>query len=212
MAEETDIQTLKEPDPWEQLPDEPNYWYSIFTEFRLLGPRRSLRRFYRKKRELEGKPDIPSYQGAPTSWSFAARDWHWHARAKAWDDMVQQRQEEEVEEVLNSGLSLAHERIRKLTAVAQKLEEYILAPETKRISPYILEQYRGLLDDIAKEKGERIKETRITGAKGGPVQIITEWGRGGSATEAWEAKQLPAQAQIEATIIREEIVGEGDVQ
>lgn len=38
------------------------------------------------------------------------------------------------------------------------------------ISATLLEQWRGLLDDIAKEKGERIKKTELSGKDGEPIK------------------------------------------
>ena len=194
---------IQEKEPWEQMNGEPHRWFNLFNEYRLLGVSRSLRKLYRKKRAEKGMEDIPDHYGAPTNWTHYAREWKWKERAEAWDISLQEDQEDEVEAVLGRGIALAHNRIIKLIAIADKLEEYILDPKTTRVSPYVLEQYRGLLDDIAKEKGERVKETRLTGAKGGPVKIVTEWGRGGSASDAWERKGIDAPTTVEGQIIKE---------
>lgn len=198
-----EIDKNQDGDPWDQMPNEPAKWYALFTEYRLLGPSRNFRRFYRMKRVQTGKSDLGQISGASAHWLKYFTEWHWKERAEAWDAEVREEQEAHTEQILGEGLALAHERIVKLKAVADKLEQYILDPKVTRVSPYILEQYRGLLDDIAKEKGERIKETRFTGVKGGPIVIETTWGRGGSASDAWQNSLPEPNNVIEAEVRHE---------
>lgn len=187
MEQDTSLQ-VDERDPWEQLPDEPRMWYERFEIYRLLGPLRTMGLAYRKYRAVSGTPSNTTMVG---QWSKYAKKYEWDRRAQAWDDSLREEREVEAMEVYSEGLSMAHERVRKLKAVAQKLEDYILDPRTTRISPHVIEQYRGLLDDIAKERGERKNVTAITGADGGPIRIVTSWGRGGSASDAWNALPEP---------------------
>lgn len=202
MANE--IEEVPERDPWEQMDKEPQRWFNLFNDFRLLGPNRTLRKLYRNKREQRGMPDIPQNYGAPSNWAHYYRDWRWKERAEAWDEVVREKQEDDTVDVLGSGLALAHNRIVKLVELADRIEGILLDPKAK-ISPYLVEQYRGILDDIAKEKGERSKEVRLTGTKGGPVVIETSWGRGGSASDAWETKQISAPSDaIEGVVVSED--------
>lgn len=191
---------IQDRDPWEQLPDEPTYWYSLFDKFRLMGPTRTLRKFYRQERAARGKRDIEVNEGISSYWSKMATNWRWRERAEAWDEVVREGQEDEVVEVLGAGLALSHERIRKLELLAEKLEGLLFDPANKRPSPYLVEQYRGVLDDIAKEKGERGKEIKIGGTRNGPPVIFTEWGRGGTATNAWDQIEAPS---VDAIVVEE---------
>jgi hypothetical protein len=191
----TQPQTHELGDAWDQREEEPKIWYERFSIFRLIGPGRSIAKAYRKWRLLTKGEITTKYTS--NNWYDVAREWHWEERASAWDDVVREEQEDVAQEVYADGLSFAHERVRKLKLVAKKLEDYILDIKTTRISPYIIEQYRGILDDIAKERGERQKETRVTGVGGGAIMIETQWGRGGSATDAWN--QL-AQPVVEAVV------------
>lgn len=194
---------LQERDPWDRMDGEPLYWYSLFNQFRLMGPSRKLRTFYRKKRAESGMSDLKPEWGTPTNWVHYARDWKWKERAEAWDAEMREQQEGEAEDTLTNGIAMSYKRIERLIALADKLEE-IIFHGNRAPSPYMVEQYRGILDDIAKEKGERSKEVRLTGSKSGPIQIETSWGRGGSASDAWERKQIAAPTDaIEGVIVTE---------
>lgn len=188
-------------DPWDKQPDEPQNWYERFDYYRLLGPLRSVNKAYRRYRQDVDGVDIPS--GHSRYWDKLAKEWRWEERAQAWDESVRDEKEERALSVFGEGLSLSHERVAKLKLIAQKLEDYILDPRTTRVSPHIIEQYRGILDDIAKERGDRSNKVAITGPAGGPIIIETQWGRGGAASEAW--KMLPEP--VESTVV-EEIQGE----
>jgi len=179
------IDDATELDPWDLQPGESPLWFDRFTQFRLLGPHRSLAKVYRLSRLREhGK--VVERDNAPSLWNARAKEWKWRERASAWDAYTLELVEEQAHNVYNSGLSLVHERVTKLQQLAQKMENYLLDSRTTRLSPHLIEQYRGTLDDIAKELGQRVKETRLTGPGGGPVAITTSWGRGGSATDAWQ--------------------------
>jgi hypothetical protein len=169
---------------WEKQPGEPDLWFDRFTQYRLLGPRRSMVKVYRMSRVREQK-EYKDVEGAPAYWNKHAKEWHWKERALAWDQHTLEEVAEQAEAVYNEGLALIHTRVDHLKQLGTKIERYLLHPKTTRLSPHLIEQYRGILDDIAKEQGQRVKETRLTGPGGGPVAITTSWGRGGSATNAW---------------------------
>jgi len=188
-------------DPWALQPGEPSLWHQRFEYFRLMGPLRTIGKAYRKYRK--DIDDVEINYSATHYWREKAREWEWEERAQAWDEAVAEEKEERAIAVFGEGLSLSHERVAKLKLIAEKLEDYILDPRTTRISPHIIEQYRGLLDDIAKERGDRSSKVAVTGPTGGPIVIETVWGRGGAFTEAW--KSLPQQAE---TKVVEEIEGE----
>jgi hypothetical protein len=185
-----------EQDAWEQMEGEPEIWYRRFNVYRLMGPSRNISKAYKNWRAGSGKNEKAR---AGSEWFTESSRWKWKERADAWDADVSQELENDAARIYGDGLSLAHNRVDKLKLIAQKLEDFILDANTTRLSPFILEQYRGILDDIAKEKGERLKETRITGATGGAILIETSWGRGGAASEAWKKIEAP----IVDTIVEE---------
>ena len=187
-------------DEWDIQPGEHPVWYDRFNKFRLLGPNRSIREIYRRERKIY---TLTKHHGLPlgnaNEWNIVARTWQWEQRAMAWDIYCQELQEAEANAVLNDGLSLTHKRVDKLKELAKKLETYIFDEKTKKPSSFIVEQYLQVLDDIAKEVGGRQKNStlQITGANNGPIQIETSWGRGGSASTAWNKLEQPIiNAQI----------------
>lgn len=192
------LQQQIERDAWDQLDDEPDSWFYKFSQFRLLGPRRSMRKVYRIWREEKYGQDMKEHT-APAIWAEKAKQYHWVERAHAWDVARLEEKEEEAEKVYSEGLSLAHNRVDHLKKLAQKMEDYLLDKRTTRLSPHLIEQLRGTYDDIAKELGQRVKETRLTGPGGGPVEIVTAWGRGGSATDAWKETQIVEGTKVEST-------------
>lgn len=191
---------LEDRDIWEQLPGENLAWFSTFNQFRLVGPERNLTRFYRNYRIARGTEQKNTVaMKLPSRWCEISAGWFWKNRAEAWDAAMRDMQELAAQEVLQTGLALSHERLRKLSLMANKLETILLDDDRpKYINADLLEQYRGVLDDIAKEKGERNKETKILGMQTGTVIIQTSWGRGGSATDAWEAKKIDPSIVVEA--------------
>jgi len=204
------LETFAEIEPWDQIigdpvrGNEPTYWYGCFTFFRLMGPRRKLARAFRLyNAENRGEPAQYDKPKAAT-WIQMAELWNWDQRAEAWDREQIELMEAIAHTELNEGLSLIHERVRSLKLISRKLELYLLDPHNTRLSPGTLEQYRGLLDDIARELGHRIRETRLTGTGGGPVVIETQWGRGGSATNAWNTEEVKPVVEVSEVKVVEE--------
>lgn len=155
-------------EPWEQLEGEDNLWYDRFTLFRLLGSKRTLSAAHRQEVAKSRKKS----QYLPGSWRDAAKQWQWKERAEVWDAQRREDLECEVDQVLSEGLALMHERVRSLKKRADKIDK--LLDKEKKPSSYLVEQWRGLLADIADEVGQRIKTTKqeLTGKDGGPMQTI----------------------------------------
>lgn len=112
----------------------------------------------------------------------------WPGRARLYDAEWEHRKNAEREAVLNVGLSLDFERVRKLYRLAAFLEAQIYErgedgvyhniwlPDVKQIgngdsaervdierfNAALLEQYRKVLEDIAKETGGRVQKQDIT--------------------------------------------------
>ena len=117
-----------------------------------------------------------------------SRDFDWKTRATAFDATWEARKNAEREAVLGFGLAHQYERVRKLYKLADFLETQIFErgaagefynvwmPDVKsigggkfaervdieRFNAPIFEQYRKVLDDIAKEVGGRVQKTETT--------------------------------------------------
>jgi hypothetical protein len=97
-------------------------------------------------------------------------------------------------DALKVGLALKAERVKKLTLLAALMEEDLFngvlwttdvkmigtgafqeRVEFEEFNAAEVQQYRGVLDDIAKEVGDRTQKTELTGADGGAINIIVNW-------------------------------------
>jgi hypothetical protein len=131
-------------------------------------------------------PPSDSY-GTLRKWSSL---YHWSERATVYDAAYEQRKNAEREAVLNYGLALEHERIRELYKLADFLRgqlyersedgvfhnvwvpdvksvgsgEFTERVDIERFNAPLIEQYRKVLEDIAKETGGRVQKTDITTA------------------------------------------------
>lgn len=141
-------------EPWDMLPGEPNLWYDRFTLYRLLGAKRSLSAAHR----VEITKSRKKSKYLPGSWREAAKLWNWDIRAQAWDEEQRTILECEAHQVISDGLALMHERVKSLKKRADKIDKYL--DKEKKPSSYLIEQWRGLLSDIADEMGERVKTTK----------------------------------------------------
>ena len=93
-------------------------------------------------------------------------------------------------DALTTGLALKEERVKRLTLLAALMEEDLFygvlwtedvkmigsGPFQERVefeefNASEVAQYRGVLDDIAKEVGGRVQRQEHTGADGGPIEM-----------------------------------------
>jgi hypothetical protein len=175
---------------WNRLQQEPGNWYSRFLIFRDMGPERTLLGAVHKAEKSRKKQSTR----VPGAWNDASDKYQWKARAEAWDKHLQEEQEQraavlreieaaEIERILTSDYARKEKRVAGLAKMAHVLENSFIDPDTQEINykflnPDKVREYRGCLDDIAKELGHRVKESRVTGKDGGPIEIITSWGGG----------------------------------
>lgn len=144
-----------------------------------------LRQYQDKSSFVRGfKPPTQSYKTLET-WSSR---YGWPGRATAYDAAWEARKNAERESILGYGLALTYERVRKLVRLAEFLEGQIYEqgesglfhnvwlPDTKsigfgktakeieieRFNSPIFEQYRKVMEDIAKETGGRVQKQETT--------------------------------------------------
>jgi hypothetical protein len=142
---------------------------------------------YQEKSNLiqDFEPPSVSYSTL-ASWSSR---YGWPERARAYDANWEARKNAERDAVLNYGLSLDYERVRKLYRLAAMLEAQIYErgadgvlhniwlPDVKsigsgefaervdieRFNGALIEQYRKVMEDIAKETGGRVDKRELSG-------------------------------------------------
>lgn len=176
------------PEAWDKMENEPSLWFKRFVLYRNLGADRTLLGAVHKAEKSRKKQSAKT----PGAWNDAYEQWQWKSRAKAYDAAIYAEQErnaailrqleqDEIERILTTDYAAKHERVKALARMAHTVEKSFIDEETqdvnfKFMSPDKLREWRGMLDDIAKELGDRVKEARVTGKDGGPIEITTVWG------------------------------------
>jgi len=154
-------------------------------------------------RSLSGLADLyaESIQNAPTGRLLTLKGWSrrygWVERAAQYDAGLEAAKNAEAERIMREGLALAHERVRKLDALAGFLEEQLYEqgkdgkhhnvwmPDVKSVgygenaeivtiehfNGALIREFRDTLADLAAETGGRVKKQEITGGGGGPLIV-----------------------------------------
>ena len=164
--------------------------------------------------------DMP--QNAPTTRLDSLKHWSrrygWVERAAQYDVGLEAAKNTEARRVMQEGLALAHERVRKLDVLAGFLESQLYEigergtyhnvwmPDVKGIGQgafmqvidiehfngSLIREFRETLADLAAETGGRVSKQEITGAGGGPKHVIFEekanWRGGNSLSGAGDAQ------------------------
>ncbi len=159
-----------------------------------MGPGRTIPRLlelYKKS----GENVAPTLSmGTLINWSS---HYDWPSRAPLYDAHLEEEKNRRAKEIMASGLALAYERVATLQKLADTLEqeiyergetgvlhniwlpdvkqvgsgEYAERVDLERFNGSILEQFRGVLDDIAREVGGRKQRSEISGPEGKPIPI-----------------------------------------
>ncbi len=78
---------------------------------------------------------------------------------------LRQAEEAEIQRIMTTGYAAIHERVKALDHQAREMEQPYVSETGKeyflRNSPDHMREWRGLLDDIAKETGGRVKRQEI---------------------------------------------------
>lgn len=134
--------------------------------------------------------------GTLKNWS---NKYGWQQRAATYDAEIERQKDLEAQEAMKKYLALDYWRVNQLVELADFLRNQIyeqgenLRGETvyhnvwlsdvkqigsgaeaervdlEKFNPAIISEFRGVLDDIAKETGGRIKKNEFTGANGSPL-------------------------------------------
>jgi len=157
-----------------------------------IGPGRAISELHRRYTESH----INSQHEPPSRVYDTLRQWSsrygWSSRADEWDATAEDRKNTEYDIAMKTGLALDYERVNGLKQLAEFLEGQIYergatgkyhnvwVPDVKvvgygddaevvdieRFNGAILQQYRGTLDDLAKETGGRINKQELFGKDG----------------------------------------------
>ena len=159
-------------DIWERriAQSEPMRWYARFLLYRDMGSARTLLGTVhleeQKPKKAQKSPKKPS-ESVPGAWKDAFRDWEWRKRAEAWD--------EEQERLAQAACKYTRisERVKVLDRWVDT-QDGIMRTSVKDAGyarADSIEQLRGLLDDIAKETGGRVRQTKASVDHRGAIDI-----------------------------------------
>lgn len=104
--------------------------------------------------------------GERTAHRWIAEDLLFQAERTRREAALQQEEQAAIERILTTGYAAVHERVKALDHMARELEKPYTSQETGRVyelrnSPEHVREWRGCLDDIAKELGQRVKRQEI---------------------------------------------------
>ena len=155
----------------ERMPDEPSLWYDRFLLYAQMGPSRSVLGTFNAERAQKGAKRVVSLPGA---WQEATKKWEWKKRAEAYDELRRKH-------IFTQGYASELVRVEKMDKLAQALEARIakmllcMAEPEKgkaKFNSFLYDMYLKTLDAIAQETGGRVKKQEITGANGGPLDVL----------------------------------------
>jgi hypothetical protein len=186
---ETEGRESTEAKPWDQQAGESSFWFNRFTQYRLLGPRRSIDSAHRASKPVEGLTG----QTAGSHWFKAAKEWNWKERAEAWD---QAEREEFVASEAARRLDARRRRLEIIEEVQEHAYKAIVAAELDRLDKYtareLLGQTRMLLADSLKaQRLEYGESTEIM--QQGLLFSADDLAAAEAELEAWANEKLEKQ-------------------
>lgn len=175
----------------ERCPNESDKAVIACNDFLRLGSGRTQKLLWKKYTKSRNNPPTDSYDTI-RNWSS---DFGWSERAAEYDSHLEDEKNLKRQQVMNKGLALEYERVEELERLARYLKSEIYRKgesgrndgvwlrdvkqigtgdaaekvDIERFNAPIIDQYRGTLDDLAKETGGRIKKQEITGKDGEPL-------------------------------------------
>lgn len=168
-------------EPLERIDGETKRANAAFADYALLGAARSYRSLLARYKSQVEQPPTRSWNTL-TAW---ASKFEWVERAERFDALQLQRAQQAYEarrkEYMETGLALAHERVQRLVSIYERLyedfqeDDNLWMPDQKGIgsaenfqvvdiihfNTQLIDQLRGVLDDIAHEVGGRVKVEKI---------------------------------------------------
>ena len=181
----------------EREPRETSRAVQACNDFLRMGPGRSIAELHRSYIDLDRNSTPTRSKGTLLAWSSR---YDWFERAIEYDTRLEEEKTRRAQEIMATGLALEHERVEKLKRLAGFLEEEaqkqneegahynVWLPDVKQIgggedaervdivrfNAAIISEYRGILDDLAKETGGRKQRQELDLQSGGKPIAINE--------------------------------------
>lgn len=107
---------------WERLPGESSRAYSVFCEYRDLGPERSLDKLKQKLNKSRTKSTLARWSGK----------YKWVERAKAYDDYIEKKKRREHEKAI---LEMAERHAKLAVAFQQRIAQRLQEINPEELGP-----------------------------------------------------------------------------
>lgn len=191
---------------------------AALQDYLLMGAGRSLAKLCER---YQSAPKTGPAQ-PPTRRLASLKQWstefNWQERAAEYDQRIEAEKDEAARAyraaIMEEGFALDHERVKSLKRLAKHLqreirnEQRVWLPDVKQIgagehaervdiirfNSALIDQFRGTLDDIAKEVGGRKQKHEVSGPDGGPIEEVT------MTADEWKAEQLRRRQQVLETM------------
>lgn len=157
--------------PWDQMVEEGESakWFSRFDCFRLMKPWvRSINAVFVEEQSKNPKKPEKTRTNSDKEWYQKSKEYKWEERAADYDKHRRDERDRHVKEkemdILDLQYAQTYERVKALDGQAHATEMPYTDDETGKTyplhsNPERLREWRGLLDDIAKETGGRVKKS-----------------------------------------------------
>ena len=174
------------------------------NDFLRMGPSRSIGALARRyKDQIDAEGDSGAALASPSRVYYWSSKFNWVERAESYDAKHDVTKTEEALSALSTGLALPFKRVIQLKALADRLEREIFVEDNlwledvkqigagksaekvylKRFNTNLVEQYRGVLDDLARETGGRIAKIEQETKNANAIMFVVRRDDGSEDTE-----------------------------
>lgn len=158
------------------------------NDYLRMGPGRSLNKLVQKYNENSTEKPPSKHRATLAKWSGR---FEWVMRSEEYDAQQDKVKSQVADEIMRTGLALAYMRVEELNWLFTLLKEQITEKrklwvhdvkqigqgenaervDIERYNTSLITDLRGVLDDLAKETGGRIKKTEHSGPEGNAIPL-----------------------------------------
>ncbi len=152
MSDEA-VNAETEAKPWEKMDGEPDYWFNMFQQYLLQGPRRRSIAGLENQQRIE-RGEAPS-RAVSRTWRKYSKDWKWRERAAAWDEFMSKKVTTDIDKAWSEKIMKATEVLGRLSEMGRaNIYDFIkLSPDGQII---------GFNEEMLKQHGYLVKKISTT--------------------------------------------------
>ena len=179
-----------------RLSNENNRKVMACNDYIRMGAGRSVRKLHKRYQAMRDEGTVLPPTARLSTLDVWSSSFGWVARAEEYDATIENERREHVKAIMNSGLAAEHERVDLLKKIGDTLVEQLFEegeggvlhnlwmPDVKQIgsgknitrvdiekyNASLIDNIRGVLDDLAKETGGRVQKKDLT-TKGEKIEV-----------------------------------------